>query len=196
MLAPFIGGHSAIDFLNTSFTPHGTVVETLVDGRALLDWLVAAELLDAAASARLARKLGAKTLDGVAADARKLRDSTRAWLLRWVKKPTADYEPEIEALNNVLSGANFHHELRKQGSEFTVIERPVIESAHSVLALLAMQIAMLVANEQPALIKTCAGHGCSLWFLDRTKAHRRIFCSASACGNRAKVAAFRQRQKE
>ena len=49
---------------------------------------------------------------------------------------------------------------------------------------------------QPALIKRCAGTDCSLWFVDRTKAHGRMFCSAAACGNRAKVAAFRQRQRE
>jgi predicted RNA-binding Zn ribbon-like protein len=196
MLAPFIGGHPAIDFLNTSFAPEGTVIETLDDGRALLDWLVAAQLLDSAASAKLVRKLGTKALDGAAADARKLRDSARAWLVRWAKKPAADYEPDIEALNKLLAGASFHHELKQQGNEFSVIERPEIEDARSLLALLAMQIAQLLTNEQPALIKTCAGNRCSLWFLDRTKAHRRIFCSASACGNRAKVAAFRQRQKE
>ena len=45
----------------------------------------------------------------------------------------------------------------------------------------------------PALLKACAGADCTLWFLDRTKAHRRMFCSATACGNRAKVAAFRRR---
>jgi predicted RNA-binding Zn ribbon-like protein len=46
------------------------------------------------------------------------------------------------------------------------------------------------------VLKWGAGAGCTLWFVDRTKAHRRIFCSATTCGNRAKVAAFRQRQRE
>jgi predicted RNA-binding Zn ribbon-like protein len=57
------------------------------------------------------------------------------------------------------------------------------------------QIASLVATEPPALVKRCAGPGCILWFVDRTKAHRRVFCSATVCGNRAKVAAFRERQR-
>ena len=48
-------------------------------------------------------------------------------------------------------------------------------------------------QEDPALLKACAGADCTLWFMDRTKAHRRMFCSATACGNRAKVAAFRRR---
>nr|WP_254214234.1 CGNR zinc finger domain-containing protein [Burkholderia multivorans] len=32
-----------------------------------------------------------------------------------------------------------------------------------------------------------------LWFLDRTKSHRRRWCSKALCGNRQKVAAFRRR---
>jgi predicted RNA-binding Zn ribbon-like protein len=52
-----------------------------------------------------------------------------------------------------------------------------------------------VARENASLVKQCAGPGCTLWFLDRTKAHARRFCSAAACGNRAKVAAFRERQR-
>jgi predicted RNA-binding Zn ribbon-like protein len=33
------------------------------------------------------------------------------------------------------------------------------------------------------------------WFLDQTKAYKRRFCSAAVCVNRAKVAAFRERQR-
>jgi predicted RNA-binding Zn ribbon-like protein len=44
-------------------------------------------------------------------------------------------------------------------------------------------------------VKRCEGAECTLWFVDRTKAHRRRFCSATACGNRDKVAAFRARQR-
>jgi predicted RNA-binding Zn ribbon-like protein len=58
-----------------------------------------------------------------------------------------------------------------------------------------MQIAALITKEQPSLVKDCAGSTCTLWFLDQSKAHRRLFCSPSACGNRAKVAAFRDRQR-
>jgi predicted RNA-binding Zn ribbon-like protein len=50
-------------------------------------------------------------------------------------------------------------------------------------------------TERPALVKRRTGPGCTLWFVDRTKSHGRVFCSATACGNRAKVAAFRDRQR-
>ena len=65
-----------------------------------------------------------------------------------------------------------------------------------ILALIASHVATLITHESPDLLKTCTGPDCTLWFIDRTKAHRRMFCSAAGCGNRAKVAAFRERQRE
>lgn len=191
----FIASHPALDFLNTSFTPEGETVEVIVDGRALLDWLVAAQLIDPATSAKLARKLGAKGLDAAAAEARKMREWARDWLERWRKRPQDDYQAEMQALNKLLAAGAFHREVVRDESDLAIVERLQLDSANALIALLAMQLATLIAQEQPDLVKSCAGHQCSLWFVDRTKAHRRIFCSASACGNRAKVAAFRQRQK-
>jgi predicted RNA-binding Zn ribbon-like protein len=76
-----------------------------------------------------------------------------------------------------------------------LVERCRLDSADQLLGLVALQVARLITEEAPALIKPCAGPDCTLWFRDRTKAHRRLFCSAAACGNRAKVAAFRERQR-
>lgn len=76
-----------------------------------------------------------------------------------------------------------------------VADRWRIDSAEVLIAVVAAQVASLIATEQPALVKRCAGPGCTLWFVDGTKAHSRLFCSAAACGNRAKVAAFRERQR-
>jgi predicted RNA-binding Zn ribbon-like protein len=35
-----------------------------------------------------------------------------------------------------------------------------------------------------------------MWFYDRTKGHRRRWCTSTGCGNRAKVAAFRARASQ
>jgi predicted RNA-binding Zn ribbon-like protein len=75
------------------------------------------------------------------------------------------------------------------------VEHTRVDDVSELLALLAAQVAALITMEAPELVKTCSGADCVLWFLDRTKAHRRTFCSVSACGNRAKVAAFRERAK-
>jgi predicted RNA-binding Zn ribbon-like protein len=146
------------------------------------------------ADALLSRS-GAKTIDLAAAKARKLREQMRAWLEHWRVAPDRAYRTEIALLNEVIAEGVWRHHLSGGADGPQVVKQLEIENADALLPLLAWQIAVLVTQEQASLIKQCAGSGCTLWFLDRTKAHRRRFCSATACGNRAKVAAFRERQR-
>jgi predicted RNA-binding Zn ribbon-like protein len=46
-----------------------------------------------------------------------------------------------------------------------------------------------------AHLKECAGEDCNAVFYDRSKNHSGRWCSMSACGNRAKVRAWRERQR-
>jgi predicted RNA-binding Zn ribbon-like protein len=191
----FLGSHPAIDFLNTAFAPLGTPIETIGDGRQFVDWLVAAGLLDRATASKVVRRFGIKALDASAAEARQVREWARGWLSRWRTAPQGDYQAEIVALNKLLEREPVRREVVRAGATLRVVERPCIEAANALVGLVAMQIAALVTQEQPSLVKQCTGSGCTLWFLDRTKAHRRLFCSTSVCGNRAKVSAFRKRQR-
>jgi predicted RNA-binding Zn ribbon-like protein len=192
----FLGGHPALDFLNTLATPRGETVELLGDGRALAAWLEGAGLLEASSARKLERALGAGALDAAAAEARKLREWARDWISRWREAPKADYEAELRRLNRMLEQARRYCELVRAPGRLELRQRERVESRDDLIALLAAQIAALFASEEPGLVKPCEGSGCTLWFVDRTKAHGRRFCSAAACGNRAKVAAFRERQRE
>ena len=192
----FLGGHPAVDFLNSVYGPAGQRIETVGDGRALLDWMVGAGLLeDVVAANKIAKRLGNKSLDSVAEEAREVRDWARRWLERWRAAPERNYDDEVTTLNKLLARAAWRREMIATKRALKIVERAQIDDPDALLALIASQIADLVAQEQPALLKQCAGAHCTLWFLDRTKAHRRTFCSAAACGNRAKVAAFRERQR-
>ena len=63
------------------------------------------------------------------------------------------------------------------------------------LTILARQIAFFLAQANLSYLNRCANTtSCVLYFYDATKNHRRQWCSVTACGNRYKVAAFRQRQ--
>jgi len=192
----FLGGHPALDFLNTAFSPNGEEMEAIGDGRALLDWLVGAELLDRAEADALLSRSGAKAMDVAAVKARKLREQMRAWLQRWRVAPDRAYRTEIAMLNEVIAEGVWRRRLVAGAHGPQVVKQLEIKEVDALLPLLAWQVALLVTQEQASLIKSCAGSGCTLWFLDRTKAHRRRFCSATACGNRAKVAAFRERQRQ
>jgi predicted RNA-binding Zn ribbon-like protein len=192
----FIGSHPAMDFLNTLYSPDDTVVETIGDGRRLLDWLVAAGLLDVAAASRCRKNLDVEALDKLAHDARKLRKWTTEWVARWSEQPNADYSTEFRRLNALMEHAANYRQVVPDRSGTQLVERSRFESADQLLALIAAEVGALIANEAADLVKQCEGATCTLWFLDRTKAHSRRFCSAAACGNRAKVAAFRQRNKD
>jgi predicted RNA-binding Zn ribbon-like protein len=191
----FLGGQPAIDFLNTAMTPDGVAVETIPDGRAFLEWLVGAGLLSESEASKLSRRFGAKGLDTAATEARKVREWARDWVVRWRVRPAAAYGDEIATLNKLLAREASTHELVATREGLKLEERPQLESAPALISLVAMQLAALLTTENAALIRDCAGTGCTLTFIDRTKAHRRMFCSAAACGNRAKVAAFRSRQR-
>jgi predicted RNA-binding Zn ribbon-like protein len=190
-----MGGHPALDLLNTRCTPHEETIDFLVDGRALLDWMIAARVIDEADAARLRRHTKASELDACAEQARRLREWARSWVARWRLAPAADYAREITTLNRLLARATSHRELVQREGQLVLDETRRITSSDDVIALLAEHIASLVANEAPTLVKQCAGPKCTITFVDRTKSHARVFCSASVCGNRAKVAAFRARHR-
>lgn len=192
----FVGSHPAIDFLNTRFFPHGKPVEVLGDGDFFLEWMVQAGLLTESATVRVKRRLGVQRLDALAADSRALREWASHWISRWSLAPMEDYGLEIGRLNGLLRKGRYHREVTSTAGRWELLDHSNADSADDLLALIAMQIALLVTVEDPALLRRCAGKECTLWFLDRTKGHRRMFCSTSACGNRAKVAAFRARQKD
>jgi predicted RNA-binding Zn ribbon-like protein len=192
----FLAGHPAIDFLNSAYAPGGQQIETLVDGRALLDWMVGAKLVSEEEAAALQRRFTRKALDGAAQEARAVREWARAWLAAWRANPARDYSDEIAELNELLAREDRERELVVAKRRLSLVDRSRFADASALLAPIAVEIARLVTEEDPSLVKACAGADCTLWFLDRSKAHRRMFCSASACGNRAKVAAFRLRQRE
>jgi predicted RNA-binding Zn ribbon-like protein len=193
----FLAGHPALDFLNTAFSPPtgGEAVEMIGDGSSFVAWLEEAGLLHEASGPKLKRRFGADALDDVAADARKFRLWTSVWLERWRQSPHENHAPELQRLNRLLEQGNAYREVVASDGSFRIVEHCRLDAPKELLALPALQVANLVTSEEPDLVKRCAGEDCILWFVDRTKAHRRMFCSAAQCGNRAKVAAFRERER-
>ena len=193
MPEPLIGNHLALDFLNTAYGAD-VRVETIADGRAYLDWLVAAGALDRTTSSRLLRRFGSKVMDVAAADARQLREWARNWLARWRMAPGTSFKRELAELDTMLARGRWCYRLVADGSSYRFAHEPCIDSADSLLAVPARWIADLLVEADPSRIRSCGGAGCTLWFVDRSKPHRRVFCSTRTCGNRHKVAAFRERQ--
>jgi len=191
-----VADHPALELLNSTYAPQGNVHELIGDGRAFLRWLVEVQLVDERTAAHWRRRFGGRALEDAAREARALRTWAGEWIDRWTRRPHDPYEEETRKLNALLERADDYPMLERAEGRFRIAPRRHERSPGEILAMLAAHVASLIAEEDPALVKRCAGSGCTLRFLDRTRAHRRRFCSVATCGNREKVAAFRERQRE
>ena len=67
--------------------------------------------------------------------------------------------------------------------------------ASRLLASLAADLLDLLAGADIEKVKGCAHPGCSRQYVDSSRAKNRHWCGMGTCGNKAKVRAFRERQR-
>jgi predicted RNA-binding Zn ribbon-like protein len=192
-----VGDHPAMDFLNTHATPSGVPTEFLATSTDLLHWLEGTALIDAETAIRFrADKTASAQLDVVAKGARALREWLRAFVRRHAGQIlTAPAETELGPLNLLLAGDKSFGRVIGGADRLALQRLRRWETPEELLQPIAAAIADLVCQADFRLIRACEGHDCSLMFLDRTKAHARRWCSMALCGNRAKAAAHRARQR-
>lgn len=185
--------HRALDFLNTVASPAGEPIDWIADGPSYLSWLrQTAELPPdiAVASAEL---------DRVATEARMLREWFRGFVSRHAGAPLKPSAARaLGPLNAALSAAAAHTEIAAGDANAPLVLRERIDwsAAGALLQPPARALADLLCHSDFAQVRHCEGAGCTLWFLDVSKGHRRRWCSMALCGNRAKAAAHRARQRE
>jgi len=190
----FLASHLALDFLNSRATPDGNPVEWIGDGKAFANWYRHAGLATTPDARALLQRLRPKELDKLATDARELRESVRAGVQA---KHRARMGSQLRAmLNQCMEGGSSFFRLELADDEVKLRSHDRCTDAAQLLVPLAVAAARLFAEEDLTRVRHCEGLACSLWFLDRTKSGTRRFCSAATCGNRAKVAAFRARERE
>jgi len=185
----FIADHVALDFLNSVAGAGDSATEFLTDDEEVLNWLRRAGLLaDQGPAVLESAPPGALRNAAVA-----LREAGRLLVERRKAGRQADPAP----LNRLLArGGTYRQLVWKAGAPPVRVARQRVESPDDLLVPVAEAIAELVESADFDLVKTCDGPDCTLWFYDRTKSHRRRWCSMSMCGNRMKVAAFRERRRQ
>jgi predicted RNA-binding Zn ribbon-like protein len=196
----FVADAMGIDFLNSRATPVDTPVEWLGSGEDLIAWVKAAGLAPADVLKDFKASALPGELDAIAAQARSLREWFRGFVQRHKGKALkAGALNELELLNRILERDETFGQVGAGkdavpgGSGLVWLEKRRWRSPESLLLPIAREIATVICNEDFRLIRTCEGHACTLTFIDRTKSHRRRWCSMAVCGNRAKQAALRER---
>jgi len=203
-----LGDHPALDFLNSIATPVRDPVELLTGGPAYLAWLERAGFIDAADRAAITARFGPAELDAAAAQAVGLREWLRPVVAAWaagdgpgVSSPGAASTvlpaPARDHLNGILAADHRFPRIATDGDgRPVVVERRSWETPDQLLVPPAEAAARLLATGDRELVRPCQGAACTLWFYDRTRSHRRRWCSMATCGNRAKARNHRQRDHQ
>ncbi len=201
MPAFFLADSTGLDFLNSVATPVETPIDWLEDGEGLLGWLQQARLVPDEVLRDIRERAIPGEMDRLAAQARALREWFRSFVRERKGRPlTPEDLAALEPLNELLRRDEGYGEVVALPSDhataLTFAAKRRWSSPEALLLPIAEAMARLVCDEDFSHVKACEGPTCTLLFADHTRGHARRWCSMAFCGNRAKQAAHRRRQKE
>ena len=198
--ALFVADAAALDFLNSIATPVDEPVDWIDDGNGWLDWLKQSGWVEDEILQQLQAQAMPGELETVAAQARSLREWFRGFVLKYKGQPLeASALTELEALNRLLERDEKYTQITLQDGETPKLAWELKRrwrSPDSLLLPLGEVLAQFVSEEDFTNVKCCEGPSCTLMFVDHTRGRKRRWCSMAVCGNRAKAAAHRERQKK
>ena len=179
----FIGDHPVLNMLNTVSMSESGVIDFWRSDQELLNWLMQVGVL--------LPNFKKTTSDGtLVAAARYLREIVRTL----VQQRKNGLQGKPTALNAFMAKAPSANVLLWESPDqlqMGILRRQ--DTAEEILAPLAEASAEFLALADFALVRICEADECALWFYDRTKSHKRRWCSMALCGNRHKVSEYRKR---
>ena len=187
----FLGGHLALDFVNTVVVEGGELTDRLSAPEELARWVRVSPL---------GREFGepAELAPSVFAQVIGLRGALKAGFDAVVEERPVP-EATLATMNAILRSAP-GTELRrssKSGRLGHLLRVDLGRDASPLPWLLADAGADLMAGDGMSRLRRCANHGtCVLMFLDTSRSHTRRWCSMELCGNRSKVAAHSARARQ
>ena len=173
----FRGGSCVIDLcatLRARLSP--TPLELLVTPADLGRWLVSSGMVEA---------LPEVTPDDLVA-AKVLREAIYALASR---KGGGKMKEARQTLNEIAAGSPAVPQFKSDGTAV------LTGSGSALLVSLAREAVQLFGSDMGGLVRKCESPVCGLYFVDTSRKGDRRWCSMSGCGNKAKVADFRRRQR-
>ena len=191
----FVGERLCLDFVNTQLVENGNAVDLLGSFDDLVAWCAAAHAVDSGQAKQLLSQWSG-TRDGERAfgHAVQLRAAVRGMAER-LAAGRAVPRATLDAINEVLRTRAGYFEVAPRKDGYEKRFRPDFSEPAQVLVPVAESVADLLGGDNLQLIRKCQNPRCILYFYDATKNHARRWCSMSACGNRAKVAAHYKRAR-
>ena len=200
-------GHLAIDFINTGYitfdeaAPFGYTIneDELTDLPALGAWGFKVGLLDEAEMSLLSNAADTPNHKARLTDLIDVRESLRRIIRAEIGEDPLPREC-LDKVNHAISQVIAHSCLASTDDGFRVqmtggpagSVNQVFD--HVIWAVGKSTIELMTNPKELAMISECPGEDCGYLFRDTSHGRRR-WCSMKSCGNRAKVQAFRDRQK-
>ena len=188
----FVGNHLILDFINTRPIMDGEAVELLPDGSALARWLGAAGLVNKSESARLMRRWSAPEFAAGIQVLREFREKVSEAVLK-IEEGEHVSPGVLKNLNGLLLDYPDLEQVAEVEAAFERCRRFEPEIPEHAFAPLADAFADLLTAVPVSRVRKC--NSCVLHFYDTSKKGTRVWCSMNLCGNRAKVAAYADRQR-
>ncbi len=174
----YVGGRRCLNFVGTMKHRDSSREELLTEPELLSDWAVQGGLLDS----------GVAVTVGDLAAAIELREAIYRTVLARLKNRRPQLS-DVELLNERASQPQLTPRLQRTGA----VRRN--GTASQLLASLAADLIDLLAGTDIDNVKQCAHPDCTRLYLDASRAKNRHWCGMGTCGNKAKVQAFRARQR-
>jgi predicted RNA-binding Zn ribbon-like protein len=122
-----------------------------------------------------------------------LRDALREIFTALVKREPIS--PTWTApINDVLRITEGHDELTQTDGRWRLQFVARETGLDWLLAAVARSAAEILLEGEAAKVRVCANPACGMFFCDKSRTHKRRWCSMAICGNRNKVASFARRR--
>jgi len=188
-----LGGRLAIDFANAPSYPGAPSND--LSWEEFIGFLEAARIVSSERSDQL---LTLPETDPGAAHALltralHLRDSLREVFTSLFKRDPIS-PAWTKPINDILRITEGHDELTKVDGRWKLQFVAREAGLEWLLAAIARSAAEIILEGEAAKVRVCANAACGMFFCDKSRTHKRRWCSMAVCGNRNKVASFARRR--
>lgn len=192
----WIANNLALDLANTlAVDENGRELDLLTTFDDLLAWVVESGRAPESAAANVRDILNAGQKKKMVELAVGFRSEMKA-----MSKALASGKPVprsvINRINEILREKQGHFELMQTAGGYARKFQVKMNNVTDFLLPIAENAMDLLCFGEAGRVKKCEGTDCVLYFYDTSKPRHRRWCSMTACGNRAKSAAFYERSKK
>lgn len=188
-MPPLTGELLGLDLINTRARSGADAIDHLATPDGLRAWVA----LEAERLAGFGGDALAKLSQGDLAAIHAVRDCASR-LVDDIRHGKAPSDASLRQLNQTLSAAPVHLELRWSGSSMMAQPRRTGSVIADLAAHLAEAVAHVLTDPGVGTIRKCEAEDCTMLFLPASS--RRRWCAAARCGNRMRVARYYQRHKD